>query len=59
MWKFIKRADGRRYEGGWKNGKQHGKAKYFLPDGTLHVGVWEDGKRLKWVDDEEKRAENK
>ena len=38
-------ADGRKYEGEWKNGKQHGKGKYILLDGTIKTGIWEDGKR--------------
>jgi len=44
-------ADGRRYEGNWHNGKQHGEGKYFLPDGTVKIGIWEHGKRLQWIDE--------
>lgn len=33
-------ADGRRYEGLWQNGKQHGKGKYILPNNTVKVGIW-------------------
>ena len=44
-------ADGRKYEGEWKLGKQHGKGKYILLDGTVKMGIWEDGKRAKWVDE--------
>ncbi len=36
------------------NGKQHGKGKYYLLDGSVKTGVWEDGKRIKWVVEEEK-----
>lgn len=28
-------SDGRSYEGYWKNGKQHGKGKFKLLDGTI------------------------
>lgn len=38
------------YEGQWGYGKQNGKGKYFLPDGTMKVGLWEDGKRTQWVE---------
>jgi len=41
--------DGRKYEGYWANGKQHGRGKYILLDNTVKHGIWEDGKRLKWV----------
>jgi hypothetical protein len=40
-----------RYEGNWANGKQHGKGRYVLPDGSVRSGLWEDGKRLKWDDE--------
>ncbi len=43
-------ADGRRYEGNWKYGKQDGYGKYYMPDGTMKYGYWEDGKRLRWVE---------
>lgn len=49
-------ADGRRYEGEWKNGKQHGKGKYILLDGTIKTGIWEDGKRAKWVEEQDDAA---
>jgi hypothetical protein len=32
--------------------RQHGKGKYILPDGTYKIGVWEDGKRLRWLENE-------
>lgn len=41
------------YEGFWGNGKQNGKGRYILPDGTKKMGLWEDGKRIKWLDGEE------
>jgi hypothetical protein len=43
--------DGRRYEGMWENNKQHGEGKYYEPDGVMRRGLWEDGKRVKWVDE--------
>lgn len=33
--------------------RQHGKGKYILPDGVVKVGLWEDGKRSKWLEGEE------
>jgi hypothetical protein len=41
-----------RYEGNWKDGKQHGKGKYILPDKSIRCGIWDDGKRLRWDDEE-------
>jgi hypothetical protein len=32
------------YEGGWKNGKQHGKGKYEWHSGSKYEGDWADGK---------------
>ena len=29
------------------------KGKYILPDKTVKLGVWEDGKRIKWIDSKE------
>ena len=50
---IYKWADGRRYEGYWSNGKQHGLGKYIIPkEGIKKHGLWEDGKRIKWFDDE-------
>ena len=46
-------ADGRKYEGYWAYGKQHGKGKYILPDGSIKACIWEDGKRVRWTDNEE------
>ena len=34
--------DGSEYEGGWKNGKQHGKEIYTSVDGTKQKGEWKD-----------------
>ena len=44
------RPDGRRYEGGWLDGKQHGKSTYINAKGVVKVGIWEHGKRIEWVD---------
>jgi hypothetical protein len=43
-------ADGRRYEGYWKNGKQDGEGKYILPNAVTKIGIWEDGKRIRWIE---------
>lgn len=29
------------------------KGKYILPDNNVKVGVWEDGKRVKWIENDE------
>jgi hypothetical protein len=40
------------YEGEWLNGKQHGKGKITVPGGERKEGIWENGKRIKWVTDD-------
>ena len=42
--------DGRKFEGYWLGGKQHGRGKYYK-DGRMRVGEWENGKRIRWLDD--------
>lgn len=41
--------DGRKYIGGWSEGKQHGRGT-FVKDGGKREGIWELGKRIKWLD---------
>lgn len=50
---IILRADGRKYEGLWSNGKQSGKGKYVMVDNSVRWGLWKDGKRLRWLSPEE------
>lgn len=46
-------ADGRRYEGWWYKAKQFGLGKYIVPaDSRVRFGLWEDGKRIEWFDQE-------
>ena len=46
-------ADGRKFEGLWSNGKQHGVGRYLIPsEGKEKTGIWEDGKRIEWIDGE-------
>ena len=47
----IFRPDGRKYVGGWLNGKQHGKGMYISPNGQKREGEWKDGKRVRWIED--------
>lgn len=42
--------DGRRYEGGWRKGKQNGMSKYRTATGEIWEGQWEDGVMHKWND---------
>ena len=47
-------ADGRCYEGYWWKGKQHGLGTYFVPkEGKVKYGLWEDGKRIEWFNEED------
>lgn len=43
--------DKRKYEGGWKNGKQHGQGCYIAINGDRKEGQWENGTRIKWLDE--------
>lgn len=46
------RADGRKYKGNWKNGKQHGEGEFFNPANSVwRRGIWDDGKRVRWIGD--------
>lgn len=48
---FIIRPDGRKYVGSWLNGKQHGEGTFWFQNGEKKRGKWEDGKRIKWLDE--------
>lgn len=40
---FSYSANENRYEGEWKDGKKHGKGKFFYLDkGQVYCGVWRD-----------------
>lgn len=43
---IIFRPDGRRYEGQWRYGKQHGKGKFKDGEGRVVEGVWKDGEKM-------------
>ena len=50
--------DGRMYEGfyqegWWSNGKQHGIGVFVSKEGRKKLGLWEDGKKLRWFSSEE------
>lgn len=42
--------DGRKYDGRWENGVQHGEGLFYDTDGNAKKGLWENGKRLKWIE---------
>jgi hypothetical protein len=46
------RSDGRKYKGGWKNGKQNGEGE-FLQNASSQwkKGQWSEGKRVRWIND--------
>ena len=46
-------ADGRKYRGNWLNGKQHGEGEFYNAKQKIwRKGLWEDGKRVKWIQTE-------
>ena len=45
--------DGRKYEGWWHKGKQHGLGTYIdTAKSSIKYGLWENGKRVKWFDEQ-------
>lgn len=38
-------ADGRRYEGDFKNGKKDGEGYFEWPNGNKYIGSWKSGKQ--------------
>ena len=40
------RPDGRKYEGGWANGKQSGTGTYTNAKGEVIIAEWKDGKKV-------------
>ena len=46
--------DGRKFEGNWKNGVQDGEGQMGR-DGKMRQGIWKEGKRLRWLDEGEKK----
>jgi hypothetical protein len=56
---IYKWADGRKYEGYWSYGKQHGLGRYLVPKENVEkYGLWEDGKRIEWFDEDAVRDIN-
>lgn len=47
---LLFRPDGRKYIGGWVNGKQHGRGMYIHPNGEKKEGEWKEGKRIHWIE---------
>ena len=35
----------------WLNGKQHGEGAYYDVNGAAKRGLWDNGKRIKWIDE--------
>lgn len=50
--------NGRKFEGSWKQGRQHGEGKFTLNNGKAKQGIWNEGVRLRWIDTEEHDREN-
>ena len=45
--------DGRKYEGWWHKGKQHGLGTYIdSSKQSVKYGLWENGRRVKWFDEQ-------
>ncbi len=44
---------GKTYEGGWQKDKQHGIATITNTNGVTKLGLWENGKRIKWINNDD------
>ena len=40
------------YIGSWNNGKQHGEMIFRMPGRQDKSGIWNEGIRLKWIDED-------
>ncbi|OLQ08607.1 Phosphatidylinositol 4-phosphate 5-kinase 5 [Symbiodinium microadriaticum] len=40
-----------RYEGFWLDGKQHGQGRYYHTDGYSLLALWDQGRRVEWLED--------
>ena len=50
--------DGRIYTGQWLNNKQHGRGVITdHSDGVPRMGLWENGKRIQWITQEQLEAQ--
>lgn len=52
------RPDGKKYEGEWYNGKQNGRGFYQNSKGVVRLAEWKDGKKIKWISDDNKNGDN-
>ena len=41
--------NGKRFEGNWENGRQHGEGKYIFPEKYVKYGIWDKGNRIKYT----------
>ena len=47
--------DGRIYKGMWKDGKQQGKGMFYIQEKKIwKKGIWSNGKRIEWIDEDNK-----
>lgn len=56
---LISRGDGKIYKGYWKDGVQHGNGFFIDDDGATNEGIWEYGKNVKWIKEDEGQEEIK
>lgn len=45
------RPDGKKYKGRWVDGRQHGIGTYITSNGQHRDGEWVQGKRARWLDE--------
>ena len=52
--------NGTKYEGSWKDGKEHGEGIFTDQKGKSKRGIWDNGERERWIDqDQESKLSTK
>jgi hypothetical protein len=49
--------DGSKYRGNWENGNLQGRCTYIDSNGEEREGEWVEGKRIKWVKEDNQKSE--
>jgi len=50
------RPDGRKYDGEWLDGKQHGTGTFISAVGVNKIALWSEGKVVRWIQTPKKQS---
>ena len=45
--------NGQGYNGSWLDNNMHGKGDWIFPNGAKKAGLFANGQRIRWVDDDQ------